>query len=182
MALNRSLFSSESGEWETPQSLFDKLHVEFDFNFDPAALPGQYTAERIREAGGFACYPPDVPYYRVPFGWARDGLAQDWHGRVFLNPPYGRGISAWIEKAVQEVEKGNVEFVVALLPARTDTRWWQKNILRRTRMECAPPSAIALVWGRASEVRLLPGRLKFEGATNAAPFPSAIVVWRRSHD
>ena len=175
--VDKALFSSASGEWETPRDLFERLSDEFrGFTLDPAALPGQYTAERIRASGGFACYPPDFPYYRVPFGWARDGLAQEWHGKVFLNPPYGRGIGAWVKKAHDEVLVGNAELVVAVLPARTDTRWWQTYILRSVDAWSQAYEYDADM--SAADVRFLPGRLKFGGAENPAPFPSAIVVWR----
>jgi hypothetical protein len=50
-----------------------------------------------------------------------DGLSLPWHGTVFVNPPYGRQLPAWIAKAHAEVEQGNARLVVALIPARTDT-------------------------------------------------------------
>jgi hypothetical protein len=50
--------------------------------------------------------------------------------------------------------------VVALIPARTDTKWFHDY-----------------VYGKA-EIRFLKGRLKFGGATNNAPFPSMGVVWK----
>ena len=74
-----------------------------------------------------------------------------------MNPPYGRGISDWVAKAQQEALGGVL--VVGLLPARTDTRWWQEH-----------------VQGHA-DVRFIAGRLKFGNAQNSAPFPSAIAVW-----
>ena len=88
-----------------------------------------------------------------------DGLSQDWSGHhVFVNPPYGRGIGEWIKKSWQESKKHNT-IVVMLVPARTDTKWWHNYIMR------------------AKEVHFLKGRLKFGEATNAAPFPSAGVVF-----
>ena len=48
-----------------------------------------------------------------------------------------------------------------LLPARTDTKWWQEFIVNN-------PMA---------SVKFVKGRLKFGGAKNPAPFPSAIVVF-----
>ena len=74
-----------------------------------------------------------------------------------MNPPYGREISYWVEKARSEAERGSL--VVGLLPARTDTKWWQEH-----------------VQGHA-DVRFIAGRLKFGNAKSAAPFPSAIAVW-----
>jgi len=88
----------------------------------------------------------------------QDGLRQDWAGHsVFLNPPYGREIGKWVSKAHQSSLAGAL--VVCLLPARTDTRWWHDNVTR-------------------GEIRFLRGCLRFGNATNSAPFPSAIVIFR----
>ena len=46
-----------------------------------------------------------------------NGLLVAWHGTVFVNPPYGRGLAAWVTKARREVEEGHARVVVALLPA-----------------------------------------------------------------
>lgn len=87
-----------------------------------------------------------------------DGLLASWAGeRCWMNPPYGSEIVQWVAKARSEAERGAL--VVGLLPARTDARWWQEN-----------------VQGHA-DVRFISGRLKFGGAKNSAPFPSAIAVW-----
>lgn len=88
-----------------------------------------------------------------------DGLAQDWTGHVcWMNPPYGRGIINWMRKAYESALGGAV--VVCLVPARTDTTWWHEYAMR----------------GRIYFVR---GRLKFGGSPNNAPFPSAVIVFRR---
>jgi len=89
----------------------------------------------------------------------QDSLASMWFGTCWMNPPYGREIGKWTFRAMQQAMKGNAE-VVCLLPARTDTGWWWNT-------------------ARHGEVRFLKGRLKFKGAENSAPFPSAIVVFRR---
>jgi site-specific DNA-methyltransferase (adenine-specific) len=87
-------------------------------------------------------------------GWP-DGLTRQWDGeRVYCNPPYGRGIERWLIKAQE------ADLAVYLLPARTDTKWWHEYALK------------------ADEIRFVRGRLKFEGATNPAPFPSVILIFR----
>ncbi|GGF88319.1 phage N-6-adenine-methyltransferase [Paenibacillus abyssi] len=89
-----------------------------------------------------------------------DGLAQDWTPHtVFMNPPYGREIADWIRKAYEESRKGAT--VVCLVPARTDTRWFHDY-----------------VYGKADEIRFVKGRLKFGDATNSAPFPSMVIVYK----
>lgn len=87
-----------------------------------------------------------------------DGLAQVWEGVVWMNPPYGRGIGDWIRKASHSAKIEGAT-VVCLIPARTDTAWWHD-------------------YCQAAEVRFVRGRLKFGGHDNAAPFPSAVVIFR----
>lgn len=86
-----------------------------------------------------------------------DGLSQPWYGRCWCNPSYGRQVGRWVEKAVRSALEGAT--VVMLLPARTDTQWFHRWIYRR------------------AEIRFLPGRLKFGGAKNSAPFPSMLVAF-----
>lgn len=141
---NGSAFSSQRMDWETPQALFGELDAEFHFTLDAAASDGNAKC---------------ADYYTAE----TDSLKQDWGGAtVFCNPPYGRAIKNWVRKCSQEASKPNTT-VVMLVPARTDTKWFQNYILHR------------------AEVRFIPGRLHFE--TNgvpgdAAPFPSMIVVMR----
>jgi site-specific DNA-methyltransferase (adenine-specific) len=79
-----------------------------------------------------------------------------------MNPPYGREIKHWVEKAYRESLKGAV--VVCLIPARTDTIYWHKYI-----------------FPFAKDIRFLKGRLKFvkDGKIgDPAPFPSAVVIFK----
>jgi phage N-6-adenine-methyltransferase len=132
-------FKSESHEWSTPQVLFDNLDAEFGFTLDVCASSENAKCER---------------YYSKQ----EDGLKQPWTGVCWCNPPYGRDIGCWVEKAWQCSKEGRAT-VVCLLPARTDTRWWHEFVCE------------------AKEVRFLKGRLKFGGQENSAPFPSAVVVF-----
>ena len=90
-------------------------------------------------------------------GWCSRAILM-WRGACWMNPPYGREIARWVEKAYQSSLAGAT--VVALLPARVDTSWWFDYVLK------------------AHEIRFLKGRLKFGSAENTAPFPSAIVIFR----
>jgi site-specific DNA-methyltransferase (adenine-specific) len=94
--------------------------------------------------------------------WRSDGLIDEWGQRSFCNPPYGNQIPRWISKAYEEYLKGKL--VVLLIPSRTDTAWWHDYVMK------------------ATEIRFIRGRLKFKGATNSAPFPSCIVVFRGDDD
>jgi hypothetical protein len=90
-----------------------------------------------------------------------DGLKSDWGEVNFVNPPYGKEIRNWIEKGFQEHLKGKT--VVFLLPSRTDTAWWHDFLMK------------------AHEIRFIRGRLKFGDQKNSAPFPSAIVVFKKKN-
>ena len=140
--LNKSLFTSNTDEWATPQWLFDELDAAYHFTLDPCA-----TAENAKCA----------KYYTKE----DDGLSKDWSDEaVFMNPPYGREIGKWVQKAYEESHKGAI--VVCLLPSRTDTRWFHDYVMK------------------AQEIRFLKGRLKFVGGNNSAPFPSVIVVFGKA--
>lgn len=89
---------------------------------------------------------------------ADDGLNQPWIGNVWCNPPYGRGIGDWVKKASESARGGAT--VVMLIPARTDTKWFHEYIYNK------------------AEIRFVPGRLKFGGSKNSAPFPSMVVIFR----
>ena len=109
MAMNRSLLSSKSNEWATPQTVFDELNKEFNFTLDPAATSENAKCQRF-------------------FTKEQDGLKQDWSGEtVFCNPPYGREIGKWVEKCYNEHIKHNIT-VVMLIPARTDTTYFHEYI------------------------------------------------------
>jgi len=94
-----------------------------------------------------------------PVNHVFNGLKIEWGERNYVNPPYGREIGKWIKKGFEEAQKGKT--VVFLVPSRTDTQWWHDYVMK------------------ASEIRFIKGRLKFDDQTNSAPFPSAIVVFRR---
>ncbi len=160
MGLSSGLFSSDKQDWATPWALFNELDAEFHFTLDPCASETNAKCSKY-------------------FTEEDDGLAQSWTGHnVFMNPPYGREVGHWVYKAEAESRlithvskliagvsypQGRLTTVVGLLPARTDTRWFHDYI-----------------YGKA-EIRFLKGRVKFEreGSTDAAPFPSMVVIWRK---
>ncbi len=103
----------------------------------------------------------DQDNHLVPRYWtaAHDGAARSWaKERVWCNPPYSRGRQPGF---LARAAKCEAAVAVLLIPARPDTRAWHEH-----------------VWEAASEVRFIRGRVRFEGATSGAPFPSAIVVYR----
>ena len=166
---------------ETPYDLFDALDMEFGpFTTDAAAAVGQRSANIILERGGRICVAPGAETDGNP-NVLVDAFGHPWSGRVFLNPPHEPAslLTAFVEKASQEVRFHNAELVCALLPARTGDGWWQDHVLRDVgrlqgaRWTIYAPDAI-------TRVRFLPGRIMFVEAENQAPFPGAVVVWGAS--
>ena len=172
---------AQKNDWETPRDLFDKLWDEADgYDMDPCCRVTDYTAQKVLQAGGTAL---TLRGRYTAAGWQEqgDGLTLPWHGKVFMNSPYGLALRKWVPKAVEEVRSGRVEFVTALLPSKTDTQWWQEYILRIA-YKSGPDGDRTYVGGTkaaASEVWFLKGRLTFGGAPDPAGFASVIVVWRR---
>lgn len=39
------MYSSKSDEWATPQSFFDEINMEFDFNLDPCSTEENHKCE-----------------------------------------------------------------------------------------------------------------------------------------
>lgn len=110
--MNKILFSSNSDEWVTPDSLYNKLNEEFKFDLDPCST--DENAKCIEH-----------------FTKKDNGLSKEWRGRrVFCNPPYSE-INKWVEKAYYETCKDNT-LVVMLIPSRTDTKYFHNFIYNRT--------------------------------------------------
>ena len=138
-------YMSKSNEWTTPMWLFKELDVKFNFTLDPCCTKESALCDK---------------YYTIE----DDGLIQDWGGEiVFMNPPYGRAIGKWVEKAYRESLNGAV--VVCLIPSRTDTRYWHNYI-----------------FPYAADIKFLKGRLKFGDGKNPAPFPSAIIIFDKKEN
>ena len=124
--LNRSMFSSQRGDWKTPTGLLEDLTKEFGEQYDVSDTHN----------GEF------------------DAFRDEWPSPWFCNPPYGREIGKWTSQFSQQ------GMGIALLPSRTDTKWFQEDILNK-----------------ASEIRFIRGRLKFDDCENSAPFPSVLAVF-----
>lgn len=109
--------------WLTPPYILEALGGWASFDLDPCASP---PPQPWRTAQEMIAAPES------------DGLAARWHGRVWLNPPYGREMGAWLWRLAGH------NCGTALIFARTET-----EIFRRT------------VWERASGLLFLYGRLNF---------------------
>ena len=144
------IHSSADNCWRTPPEVFEPLNARFGFDLDAAALQNSHLCDEW--------FGPDHPDES-----RRDALSADWGAKkVWLNPPYGRGIGEWIKKAYEECQKGAT--VVCLTMACTDTAWWHDY-----------------AW-KAANIYLVRGRIRFLRANGeraaAAPKGSAIIVFR----
>ena len=140
--------SSIDDTWTTPKDYYQRINDEFNFGLDAAALQSSALCTNW--------YGPDHPDVTKRDALSIDYWIHDANGKpIWMNPPYGREIKSFMAKAHTEVNNGAT--VVCLVPARTDTVWFQEYAL-------------------PYEVRYIKGRLKFGNSKNAAPFPSALVI------
>jgi len=117
MTDREALHSSESTEWYTPSQYLDAARdVLGTIDLDPASCEKANETVKADEI----------------FTREDDGLAQDWHGQVWLNPPYGRHPKTnesqqaiWSRKLLHEWQAGRVEAAVLLVNAVPDRSWFQ---------------------------------------------------------
>jgi transcriptional regulator with XRE-family HTH domain len=146
--------SSGNNSWETPSALAEALSQAVGgFDLDPCSATTDRRKARVKA--------------KILLTEADDGLSVSWSGlsaspKVFVNPPYARGMSEWMRKCFEEATRGCV--VVGLLPARPDTHYWHQFIAKH------------------ADVFMIRGRLKFGDGENSAPFPSCVVVWGAGTD
>src|SRR5258707_12771286 len=106
--------SSKSTEWYTPARYIEAARLVLGaIDLDPASC--EAANQTVKAA-----------HYFSP---ADDGLARPWHGRIWLNPPYGKphgksGQELWTRKLLAEHEAGHFDQAVVLVNAATETRWF----------------------------------------------------------
>lgn len=136
-------YEGKNNEWLTPPEIIAAIGP---FDLDP-------------------CAPINRPWdtAKLHYTIEDDGLVLPWHGRVFLNSPYGPHMSKWLDKIV------NHNNGIALTFARTETQWFHQY-----------------VWQKADAVFFFEGRLHFhyvtgERATFNAGAPSCLVAYGRDN-
>ena len=56
-----------------------------------------------------------------------NGLEQDWHGNVWLNPPYSYPhVEQFCDKATKEYQEGRIEQCIVLVNNCTDAKWFMR--------------------------------------------------------
>ena len=125
--------------WLTPPEIIEALGP---FDLDPCACPGMPWRTAVQMIA-----PPD------------DGLMTPWSGRVWLNPPYGAALGAWLTRLAHHGDG------IALVFARTETQAFS-----------------TAVWGRADALLFVVGRLHFhlpngERARANSGGPSVLIAY-----
>jgi phage N-6-adenine-methyltransferase len=133
-------YGAGGDENDTPASFVEPFHrLVGPFDLDPCASGSSNLASRnvTKE---------------------EDGLARDWAGTVWMNPPYSE-VETWLEYATRQQTAGNTDMIIGLTYARTDTQWFHNRALA------------------ADMLCLIEGRLSFGDNRHSAPAPSMVLVW-----
>ncbi len=123
--------SSAHHGWETPRELLQILYSVFGrFDLDPCSPTDNHRAASVRA--------------RVYYTASDDGLNLPWHGKVFLNPPYGRAIGDWT--ALKQNPRSKTQ------TPRLSRPFFRSELIRvgGTRTSQAPLPSFSFVGGLAS--------------------------------
>lgn len=110
------------------------------------------------------CEPVNPPWYIGDHGFCKndDGLAQEWFGRVWCNPPYGKETFKWLNRLAFHGDG------MALIFARTETKGFHKE-----------------VWKKADAIFFFEGRIRFHYITGEkgapANAPSCLVAYGKNN-
>ncbi len=151
MTFQEAPSQATSVEWYTPPELAAKISAFLNpIDLDPCA----------------------DPEHRIPATrhFTTNGLKMSWgHTHVYMNPPYGRGIEQWIDKALKEP----VFEIIMLVPARPGSKWFQKLF----RAGCS----FIFIAGRLKFAAGEPDRAK-HGGTQTGMFDSVLVYRGYRHE
>jgi site-specific DNA-methyltransferase (adenine-specific) len=174
MAVDKVLFASSETEWETPPELFRKLDKNHNFTLDPCATAENAKCKKfytIEDDGLAQDWENEICFVNPPYGEPVYPCKKDakgefkctkkmcekrgWHSELYVP-----GVIDWVKKGYVQALAGAT--VVMLLPARTDTKWWHRYVMKS--------HAVGFIEGRVKFLK--PGGAKF-----SAPFPSCIALF-----
>jgi phage N-6-adenine-methyltransferase len=126
VAHNHRAQGTGQNEWYTPERYIEFARAVLGvIDLDPAS--SEIAQAKVRA----------TRYFTI----ATDGLIHDWHGRVWLNPPYGQPyITQFVGKLVGEYTALRVSEAILLTHNYTDTAWFH--------MAASACSAICFTRGR----------------------------------
>lgn len=136
----RGTFGTGENEWYTPREYLDAARAVLGgIDLDPASSEAAQA-----KVGADVFFTKDS-----------DGLKQEWHGRVWLNPPYAQPhIADFVSKMVAERRAGRVSAAIMLTHNYTDTAWFHEAA------------------GVADAVCFTRGRVKFYDASGVIAAPT----------
>ena len=140
MSITSGMMSSNKQDWETPPEFMQALKQSFDLD---------------------VCAYKDTAKAPIFFTEQDNAFKQQWVGKCWMNPPYGKAIPKWLERAYKESQQAYCTSVTCLIPARTDTAWFHDFAVKGT-------------------IVLLRGRISFlqNGLAVGSPaFPSMLVIY-----
>jgi len=112
MTAAQRIVASGGNEWYTPAQYIEAARATFGgvIDLDPASCPKANETVRARKI----------------YTAEDDGLKHDWHGTVWLNPPYGNLAGKFVQHFVDQIRKGNILAGIVLVNSHTtDTKWFQ---------------------------------------------------------
>lgn len=133
--------TSGDDEWYTPAEYIELARkVLGRIHLDPAS---NAFAQKTVKAADY-------------FDTKDDGLTQEWHGNVWLNPPYSRGLmDKFVAKLRAELDADAVNAAILLTHNFTDTGWFRK------------------AWEGAAAVCFTHGRIKFYNEQGQGDSPTS---------
>jgi phage N-6-adenine-methyltransferase len=108
--------SSGDYEWYTSDEILIPVRqVLGEIHLDPASCDAAQIMVRART------------YFTI----TDDGLRHEWHGKVFLNPPYRTpDVARFIGKLFEEIDAKHTTQAILLVNAATETDWFQAALAR----------------------------------------------------
>ena len=149
--------NSGNSEWYTPGEYVDAVRQAMGgIDTDPCSCT---AANGVVKAETF-------------YDESDNGLGREWHGRVFVNPPYGDGtVDSFASKLLSEISAGRTAQAVFLVNNCTETKWFQ-SLISRASAVCFPRGRISF-WSLEQKSKSpLQGQAIIYFGTNAKRFKS----------
>lgn len=148
--------NSGNNEWYTPAEYIEAARKAMgSIDTDPASND---IANKVVKA---------EKYYTIE----TDGLAHDWHGNVWMNPPYSSDlITKFIEKLKEQ--RGNYEQAIILVNNATETQWFYE-IVKIASAVCFPKSRVKFYMPDGKTGAPLQGQAVLYVGNNTEKFISA---------
>lgn len=123
-------FNSGNNEWYTPENIIEAArNVMGSIDVDPAS--NDIAQEYIKAE----------KYFTIE----TNGLIQEWHGNVWMNPPYAADmIGKFINKLNEEVEAEHIDSAIVLVNNATETTWF-RNLLTYAKCVCFPYGRVKFI-------------------------------------